>query len=155
MFLDQFETSVDSYRRQSQIPAGGPNGDNIRHRTHDSVASAESLYSHNDDSSTPDATTRPASTATRNSMALDNLASELDALRSHWETTNKAYRLSDRFDFEKTPTSDKNDMSESLSQWRKQVDLTEGPDGNMKVIDASTSQLDMPKAQTTTVSGRS
>jgi hypothetical protein len=37
---------------------------------------------------------------------LDSLASELDALRSHWET-NKSYRLSNTFDFEKTsvPTS--------------------------------------------------
>lgn len=39
----------------------------------------------------------------RNSMALDSLASELDALRSHWETQSRNYRLSDRFDFEKTP----------------------------------------------------
>ncbi|KAK1065674.1 Negative regulator of mitotic exit [Friedmanniomyces endolithicus] len=31
----------------------------------------------------------------RNSLALDALAGELDALRSHWETTNKTYRLSD------------------------------------------------------------
>jgi hypothetical protein len=121
MFLDQFETSVDTYRRQSQLPAGSVNGEQRGHRTHDSIASAESLYSNNDGSSTPDASNRRGSTATRNSMALDNLASELDALRSHWETTNKAYRLSDRFDFEKNPTADKNDMGDSLSQWRKHV----------------------------------
>ncbi|KAJ4373860.1 Negative regulator of mitotic exit [Neocucurbitaria cava] len=121
MFLDQFETSVDNYRRQSQLPADALNGAHGRHHTHDSVASAESLYSHNDDSSTPEATVRPTSAATRNSMALDNLASELDALRSHWETTNKAYRLSDRFDFERTPMSDNNDLSESLSQWRSRA----------------------------------
>lgn len=122
MFLDQFETSVDNYRRQSHVPTGTVNGEHGRHHAHDSVASAESLYSHNDDSSTPEATNRPASTATRNSMALDNLASELDALRSHWETTNKAYRLSDRFDFERTPASDKNDLSDSLTHWRTRVD---------------------------------
>lgn len=122
MFLDQFETSVDSYRRQSQVPGGSSNGEMTRHRTHDSVASAESLYSHNDGSSTPEApNNRPASTATRNSMALDNLASELDALRSHWETTNKAYRLSDRFDFERTPTNDKHTTNEGISQWRDSV----------------------------------
>jgi hypothetical protein len=120
MFLDQFETSVDSYRRQSQLPAGSVNGEHRNHRTHDSVASAESLYSNNDDSSTPDAT-RPASSATRNSMALDNLASELDALRSHWETTNKAYRLSDRFEFEKAPSGEQGEMTDSLSQWRHHV----------------------------------
>ena len=132
MFLDQFETSVDSYRRQSQLPAGTANGEHVRRRTHDSVASAESLYSHNDGSSTPEAINRPASAATRNSMALDNLASELDALRSHWETTNKAYRLSDRFDFEKTPTSDKNDMSDSLLQWRKRSDLQDEMEGTFE-----------------------
>jgi chromosome segregation ATPase len=120
MFLDQFETSVDSYRRQSQLPAGSVNGEHRNHRTHDSVASAESFYSNNDDSSTPDAT-RPASSATRNSMALDNLASELDALRSHWETTNKAYRLSDRFEFEKAPSGEQGEMADSLSQWRHHV----------------------------------
>jgi hypothetical protein len=120
MFLDQFETSVDSYRRQSQLPAGSTNGEHRGHRAHDSVASAESLYSNNDDSSTPDAT-RPASSATRNSMALDNLASELDALRSHWETTNKAYRLSDRFEFEKAPSGEQGDMADSLAQWRHRV----------------------------------
>ena len=123
MFLDQFENSVDNYRRQSHVPGGSSNGDITRHRTHDSIASADSLYSHNDGSSTPEApNNRPASTATRNSMALDNLASELDALRSHWETTNKAYRLSDRFDFERTPTKDSHDPNEGISQWRDSVD---------------------------------
>jgi hypothetical protein len=123
MFLDQFETSVDNYRRQSQPPANSVNGDVRQHRPHDSIASGESIYSDNDGSSTPDAPNRPSSSATRNSMALDNLASELDALRSHWETTNKAYRLSDRFDFEKTPVSDKNELSDSLAQWRDRMDL--------------------------------
>jgi hypothetical protein len=56
-------------------------------------------------------------------MALDNLASELDALRSHWETTNKAYRLSDRFDFERPPTSEKSELTESLAQWRQRMDM--------------------------------
>lgn len=115
MFLDQFETSVDNYRRQSQLPTSTVNGEHGHHRAHDSIASAESFYSHNDGSSTPDATNRPASAVTRNSMALDNLASELDALRSHWETTNKAYRLSDRFEFEKAPTNDRHDIGDSLS----------------------------------------
>ncbi|KAF2738450.1 hypothetical protein EJ04DRAFT_587071 [Polyplosphaeria fusca] len=125
MFLDQFETSVDNYRRQSQVPATDVNGEPQRHRQQDSIASGDSMYSDNDGSSTPEAANAPNSAATRNSMALDNLASELDALRSHWETTNKAYRLSDRFDFERTPTSEKSDLSESLSQWRKRMDLEE------------------------------
>lgn len=129
MFLDQFETSVDNYRRQSQpLIGGGPNGRPAGHRPHDSIASGDSIYSDDDGSSTPDAGLAPNSAATRNSMALDNLASELDALRSHWETTNKAYRLSDRFDFERTPTSEKSDLSESLSQWRKRMDMDDDDD---------------------------
>jgi len=127
MFLDQFETSVDNYRRQSQVPAENAHPEHSRHRAHDSVASAESLYSHNDGSSTPEAIPRPSSSATRNSMALDNLASELDALRSHWETTNKAYRLSDRFDFERMPENDNTDDVDELSQWRKRVESDDGP----------------------------
>ncbi|KAH7126888.1 hypothetical protein B0J11DRAFT_526702 [Dendryphion nanum] len=124
VFLDQFETSVDNYRRQSQVPVAAINGsDHARHRPHDSIASGDSIYTDNDGSSTPEPTNGSGSAATRNSMALDNLASELDALRSHWETTNKAYRLSDRFDFEQTPTTDKNELSESLSSWRQRMDL--------------------------------
>lgn len=61
------------------------------------------------------------STTSRGSMALDQLAAELDALRSHWETSNKNYRLSDRFDFEKPLTSEEGGLSESLSQWRKRL----------------------------------
>ncbi|KAF2476311.1 cell polarity protein-like protein [Lindgomyces ingoldianus] len=125
MFLDQFENTVDNYRRQSQIPTSGVNGEDggHRHHAHDSIASGDSMYSENDDSSTPDASSATNVPATRNSMALDNLASELDALRTHWETTNKAYRLSDRFDFEKSSTSEKSELSESLAQWRKRMDL--------------------------------
>ncbi|KAF1838492.1 cell polarity protein-like protein [Decorospora gaudefroyi] len=126
MFLDQFESSVDNYRRQSQVPTDNSNYEHGRHYTHDSVASAESLYSRNDGSSTPEVINRPTSAATRNSMALDSLASELDALRSHWETTNKAYRLSDRFEFERMPVNDKADLSESLSQSRGGVNTEDG-----------------------------
>lgn len=146
MFLDQFETSVDSYRRQSQIPAGSTNGELGRHRTHDSVASADSLYSNNDGSSTPEAQPRPSSSATRNSMALDNLASELDALRSHWETTNKAYRLSDRFDFEKNPAGDKSDIGDSLSQWRKHVSTESDVDVALPKQAPEPTQATQPKA---------
>jgi hypothetical protein len=154
MFLDQFETSVDTYRRQSQVPAGSANGEQRGHRAHDSVASAESLYSENDGSSTPDASARRGSTATRNSMALDNLASELDALRSHWETTNKAYRLSDRFEFEKNPTADKNDLGESLSQWRKHVSSESQEEGVFEEQRTPTAQTH-PKSPAAVAAGSS
>ncbi|KAL5391085.1 hypothetical protein DPSP01_001575 [Paraphaeosphaeria sporulosa] len=122
MFLDQFETSVDNYRRQSQPTSTAVNGQARGHRPHDSIASGESMYS-DEGTATPDAGNRPSSAVTRNSMALDNLASELDALRSNWETTNKAYRLSDRFDFERTPTSEKGEFND-FSDWRQRMDAS-------------------------------
>ncbi|KAK1911026.1 hypothetical protein P3342_011628 [Pyrenophora teres f. teres] len=141
IFLDQFESSVDNYRRQSTVPADVAHSEHVHHHYgHDSVASAESLYSHNDGSSTPEANNRPSSAATRNSVALDNLASELDALRSHWETTNKAYRLSDRFEFERGPGSDKTDLNESLAQWRSRVDLEDHAQSQAGLHDSKSTQ---------------
>jgi chromosome segregation ATPase len=65
----------------------------------------------------------------RNSAALDSLANELETLRSHWEATNKNYRLSNTFDFEANPgvIAKKDEqvslgLSESLADWRKRLD---------------------------------
>ncbi|KAL2147091.1 hypothetical protein VTI28DRAFT_973 [Corynascus sepedonium] len=74
----------------------------------------------------------------RNSAALDSLANELETLRSHWEATNKNYRLSNTFDFDASPVTaavaanaapgrkDENSaglgLSESLADWRKRLD---------------------------------
>jgi DNA repair exonuclease SbcCD ATPase subunit len=154
MFLDQFESSVDNYRRQSQAPTENTLPEHSRHRAHDSIASAESLYSRNDGSSTPEAVPRPSSSATRNSMALDNLASELDALRSHWETTNKAYRLSDRFDFERMPDNDNTDLNE-LSQWRNKVESEDGFQAAAGSHDAKSAQPAATMASPTQLHGSS
>jgi chromosome segregation ATPase len=139
MFLDQFETSVDNYRRQSQPPMAAVNGQTRGHRPHDSIASGESIYS-DEGTATPEAA-RPSSVATRNSMALDNLASELDALRNNWETTNKNYRLSDRFDFERTPTSEKGEFND-FSDWRDRMHAVDDDDkeGSRKSVDMDDSQ---------------
>jgi hypothetical protein len=62
-------------------------------------------------------------------MALDSLANELDALRTHWESTNRNYRLSSQLDMERTPTKDNSDgpalMSDSLAEWRRRLDEDE------------------------------
>ena len=65
----------------------------------------------------------------RNSAALDNLASELETLRTHWEATNKNYRLSTNFDFDPPAEGKKSEegvansgLSESLADWRKKLD---------------------------------
>ena len=83
LLLDQVESSVDNYRRLSRQPA--TNG-------HVRTESA---------GTEPDAdTVAPGSGSQRNSVALEGLASELESLRSHWETTSRSYRLSNAFEFE-------------------------------------------------------
>ncbi|CAG9940768.1 unnamed protein product [Clonostachys rosea f. rosea IK726] len=114
--LDQFEHSVDTYRRQSrQDVVAGVNGAGLGHARTES-SELESEYGGNSEA--------------RNSTALDNLASELETLRSHWEATNKNYRLSNNFDFEAhTGKKDEDDgglgLSESLADWRKKLDNEE------------------------------
>jgi hypothetical protein len=131
MLLDQVETSVGNYRRQSQQVFGLQNshGANGLNRSHSSASSntigggggrprADSNISQDD-----------SFLDNRGSLALDSLASELDALRSHWETTNRNYRLSSQFDFERTPTKENSDgpsgMSDSLANWRRRLDEEE------------------------------
>lgn len=99
--LDRVEDSVDAYRRNTlREGANGLSGE--PQSTHSSYYGGA-----------PDG---------RNSVALDSLATELDALRTHWENTNKNYRLSSTFDFEKTPTSTEGgELSSSLAQWRQKL----------------------------------
>jgi hypothetical protein len=179
LFLDQFENSVDNYRRQSrqvEQTSRGPNGigaSSARHGHKESI-SGDSIYSNMTDTTetdaesgnsgdlTPSAHSFPTAgfaggvtsnspdkdkSATtsghgrdRSSTALDSLATELDALRSHWEETNKKnnYRLSDRFEFEKhnspgtglgfpspnTTSSHEPTSGAGLADWRKKMDLS-------------------------------
>lgn len=106
MLLDQVENSVDAYRRSTRLETGntGLNGD---------LASARSSYYSGPDN--------------RTSVALDSLASELDALRNHWESTNKTYRLSNTFEFERTPTSPVAEpaFGAGVSQWRQKLAVEE------------------------------
>lgn len=121
LLLDQVGTSVGNYRRQSRqvLPIGGANGGaiNVNHSRNESSES-EGVY----DTRAFDA---------RNSTALDNLANELETLRSHWETTNKNYRMSNAFDFDQGagPVPMKKEenlgLSESLADWRKRLDVQE------------------------------
>ncbi|GAB1311644.1 Negative regulator of mitotic exit [Madurella fahalii] len=139
--LDQVELSVDNYRRRSrQAPslnseaiaaamgggaagAGGAAAGNTNggghsrgHMRQESTETVESMYGGG------------MGMDARNSTALDNLANELETLRSHWEATNKNYRLSNTFDFEANPVVMKKDesaslgLSESLADWRKRLD---------------------------------
>ncbi|GFN17831.1 negative regulator of mitotic exit [Aspergillus tubingensis] len=116
MLLDQVEASVGHYRRQSQ-PVQGINGIS---RTHSNASSntigagrrsrADSAVSQDD--AFPD---------NRNSVALDSLANELEALRTQWESNNRNYRLSTQSDFDRTPTRETG-LSDSLAEWRRRLD---------------------------------
>lgn len=128
LLLDQVEHSVDNYRRRSrQVPSmnsemqAQANGLGLGHMRTESSES-ESVYRGNGGNSLD----------ARNSAALDNLASELETLRSHWEATNKNYRLSTNFDFDAGASGKKDDetptgigLSESLADWRKRLDTDE------------------------------
>ncbi|RDA91929.1 hypothetical protein CP533_1291 [Ophiocordyceps camponoti-saundersi (nom. inval.)] len=138
LLLDQVENSVDNYRRQSRQIAslgsdsapggGGANGLNLGHGRTES-SDTVSAYG---------GSGGPGLDA-RNSAALVTLTSELETLRSHWESTNKSYRLSSNFDFDHPPPAapstsaaakDEDDaavtggagLSRSLADWRKKLD---------------------------------
>lgn len=139
MLLDQVENSVTTYRRQSRnisgmepMPPSGAAGaghesatNGGAHGRKESGSDAGSVYS-------------PTLGEARNSAALDNLANELETLRSHWEATNKNYRLSNAFDFDTGPKEGGGaenaaggggakeaagqGLSDSLADWRKRLD---------------------------------
>jgi chromosome segregation ATPase len=123
MLLEQVETSVGHYRRQSQHGQGA----NGISRTH-SNASSNTIggRARADSSVSQDSVGFPDN---RGSMALDSLANELEALRTHWESTNRNYRLSSQLDLERTPTKENSDgpalMSDSLAEWRRRLDEEE------------------------------
>lgn len=157
MLLDQVESSVDHYRRQSRMmqppqldmsAVQNGAGATLGHRREISAADSiggDSTYS--------------SPSRERNSMALDSLASELETLRTHWETTNKNYRLSTAsthgYDFDartplaeigtsnarieeeigspKSPNAPKVELSSSLASWRKRLDEEEAKAKNRKM----------------------
>ncbi|KAJ8118255.1 hypothetical protein ONZ43_g4028 [Nemania bipapillata] len=131
LLLDQVETSVGNYRRRSRINsdtnANTPTVNGKGHVRQES-SEAESIYGEMGDA--------------RNSAALESLASELDLLRSHWETRNKSYRLSNAFDFETPKREDEGHglgLSESLADWRKRLD-TEERESDVRAITGSSGQ---------------
>jgi len=166
LLLDQVEHSVDNYRRQSRMSDMAtpvPNGTSSHSRTPSAVSMATTVEhdtptgmqhhnnigggGHGHTRSTSLGSMSVASTTTsnadgRNSLALDSLASELETLRSHWETTNKNYRLSEKFDFEQQNQQSLGagagaggggaggpaNTSESLANWRKGLDMDDDDD---------------------------
>lgn len=133
MLLDQVENSVTNYRRRSrQVPSLDSN-DQATPAANPSISVDPATNGgHNrKESSDAGSVYSPLGDA-RNSAALDNLANELETLRSHWEATNKNYRLSNAFDFETgaapgaavgdAKNGEESGLSESLADWRKKLD---------------------------------
>ncbi|KAJ5933394.1 hypothetical protein N7454_005723 [Penicillium verhagenii] len=123
MLLQQVETSVGHYRRQSQL-IPGTNG--ISRSLSNASSNTAGGRARADSNVSQDSTTFPDN---RGSMALDSLANELETLRSHWESTNRNYRLSSQLDLERTPTKEDSNgpalMTDSLAEWRRRLDEEE------------------------------
>lgn len=137
LLLDQVNTSIGNYRRQSQQK----NGNNLQlHNlatagTGIDFPSASESGAHSRDnsvtiphlfpsSSSSDSNNPLGASNTRNSIALESLATELETLRTHWEGNNRDHN------FERgarssplTPdTSLAGDgISSSLANWRKRL----------------------------------
>lgn len=135
MLLDQVENSVTSYRRRSRQVPSISSADQVTPTLNPSVHTEPATNGGHTRQESSDAGSvySPMGDA-RNSAALDNLANELETLRSHWEATNKNYRLSNTFDFDTGPVAasgaaqgeakngDNSALSESLADWRKKLD---------------------------------
>lgn len=145
LLLDQVESSVDNYRRQSQSQQTLQiNG--INHSRNTSSNSNMNVGNHSHNTSIgADSTFSTAGPGERNSVALDSLASELETLRTQWEGTHRTYRLSSQFDFERAPPAEPGvELSDSLANWRKRLyaeekdkessrSPVEGPSGGFRV----------------------
>ena len=134
MLLDQMEHSVDSYRRQSHVQ---PNG--AQHARNQSNTSNYTGGANHSQTNSIGGESFSTTGLDRNSMALDNLASELETLRTQWEGTHRTYRLSNNFDFEREPANGAGEgLSNSLASWRKRLDAEErDKEGGPKGADAS------------------
>lgn len=148
MLLDQVETSVGNYRRQSRQVPSIASAEQIApalQKAPSATSSTTNGGGHARAGSSDSTSVYETMGDARNSAALDNLANELETLRSHWEATNKNYRLSNTFDFEmpasgpaissagaSAAVDDKDKeapevgnglgMNQSLADWRKRLD---------------------------------
>lgn len=135
MLLDQVGSSISNIRRQSQMPPS--------HSAHSSQANGASI-GHNRDpsqSTVTDTSEHDDDVDARGSLALDHLASELETLRTQWENTSRSYRLSDRFEFERTPTQETGgaggELSDNMASWRRGFDDEEPNTHHSSVAEAA------------------
>ena len=158
LLLDRVESRVGEYRRRSGTGASGlahsnGAGQAPPHPGHTRDASMASTFTsttgHSQSNSLGGGSTTSSTlgalpglqtssggtgppVADRNSMALDSLASELETLRTQWEGTHRAYRLSNHSELERSPggaaaaanagPGGGSELSSSLGRWRKRLD---------------------------------
>ncbi|KAL7812883.1 hypothetical protein V8C44DRAFT_59867 [Trichoderma aethiopicum] len=137
LLLDQVEHSVDTYRRRSRNVVS-INAEGLAAANGLGLSGLSSLLGHHRHESSDGESMYGDNAGNRNSAALDNLASELETLRNHWETTNKNYRLSTNFDFDSAHPPPKREddtptglgMSGNIAEWRKRLDTDDHPDAD-------------------------
>lgn len=137
LLLDQVEHSVDTYRRRSRNVVS-INAEGLAAANGLGLSGLSSLLGHHRHESSDGESMYGDNAGNRNSAALDNLASELETLRNHWETTNKNYRLSTNFDFDSAHPPPKREddtptglgMSGNIAEWRKRLDTDNHPDAD-------------------------
>ncbi|KAL9603564.1 MAG: hypothetical protein Q9219_001067 [cf. Caloplaca sp. 3 TL-2023] len=159
--LDQVGNSVTNYRRQSQQMQMNGHHRNISTNSTATVNPSDPSNAsgtgpprgmHSASNSIATESTFPGG-SNRNSMALDHLASELETLRTQWEGTHQNYRLSNQFDFERTPTSatstgGNGELSESLANWRRRLDAEERTRSNSPKENPGAPVLDFSGSKT-------
>lgn len=128
MLLDQVGSSVSQYRRQStRMSQHGSNG--VMHVA-GNTANHNRVMSHASTAASDISSEHEERDDARGSVALDNLASELETLKAQWESQSRAYRLSSKFDFERppskfdaerSPTTGDSELADSLKQWRNEA----------------------------------
>lgn len=139
LLLGQVNTSIGNYRRQSQqnngnnlqirnLPAAGT-GIDFPSASETGAHSRENSLTipHAFPSSSSSDTNSLGATNTRNSTALESLATELETLRTHWEGNNRDHNFERNTRSPLTPdTYHAGDgISSSLANWRKRLDEEE------------------------------
>lgn len=139
LLLDQVNTSIGNYRRQSQqkhgnnlqlrnIPSGSTDIDfPSASETGDHSRDNSLTVPHPFPSSSSSDTNPLGATNTRNSTALESLATELETLRTHWEGNNRDHNFERDARSPLTPDASyaEDGISSSLANWRKRLDEEE------------------------------
>lgn len=150
LLLGQVNASIGNYRRQSQQRQG--NTLQLRDFPSDGTGidfpSASETGAHSRDnsltithpfpSSSSSDTNHLGATNTRNSTALESLATELETLRTHWEGNNRDHNFEPDTRSPLTPDTyhARDGISSSLANWRKRLDEEEiqAADANAAIV---------------------